>query len=125
LASVLRRLACSSSRVPGKFAVEGIKVEAVSVDGRERTEALVEKCKLSFKVTYGADTRAVSAVTGAVLNDDPVYLKAAGFLLKPEVQIVMVVHSAVWIWSATSNLWQSTAAHQQISGEVDEWRNRL
>ena len=105
--------------------MEGVKVDAVSVDDREKTEALVEKCKPSFKATYGADARAVSAVTGAVVNDDPVYLKVAGFLLKPEVRIVTAVYSAVWIWSATSNLWQSTGTHRHIGGEVDEWRNRL
>jgi peroxiredoxin len=70
--SVLQRPACSFSRAADKFAAEGIKVVAVSVDDREKTEALVEKYKLSFPVAYGADARAVSAVTGAFVNDDPV-----------------------------------------------------
>jgi hypothetical protein len=51
------------------------------VDDREKTEALVENYKLSFKIAYGADARAVSAVTSAVVNDDPVYLQATGFVL--------------------------------------------
>jgi peroxiredoxin len=63
---------------------EGIKVVVVSVDDREKTDALVEKYKLSFPVAYGADARAVSAVTVAFINDDPVYLQATGFVLNPE-----------------------------------------
>lgn len=123
--SVLQRLACRFSRAADKFAAEGIKVDAVSVDDREKTEALVEKYKLNFKVAYGADARAVSAVTGAVVNDDPAYLQATGFVLNPERRIVTAVYSADWVWSATSNLRQSTEEQRQISGEVDEWRNRL
>jgi peroxiredoxin len=48
-----------------KFAGEGIKVVSVSVDDREKSETLVEKYKLGFPVAYGANARAVSAVTGA------------------------------------------------------------
>jgi peroxiredoxin len=69
--SALRRLACSFSRAADKFAEEGIKVAAVSVDDREETEALVEKYELSFPGGYGADARVVSAITGAFVNDDP------------------------------------------------------
>jgi peroxiredoxin len=81
--SVLQRPACSFSRAADKFAAEGIKVDAVSVDDRKKTDALVEKYKLSSKVAYGADARAVSAVTGAVANEDAVYLQATGFVINP------------------------------------------
>ncbi|WP_074121068.1 hypothetical protein [Bradyrhizobium sp. AS23.2] len=93
------------------------------MDDREKTEALVEKYKLSFEVAYGADARAVSAVTGAIVNDDPVYLWTTAS--SSEGRIVTAVCSAVWVWSATSNLRQSTEEQRQISGEVDEWRNRF
>lgn len=81
------------SRTADKFAEEGIKVASVSVDDREKTEALVAKSKLGFPVGYGADARAVSAATGAFVNDDPVYLQATGFVLNPESRIVTAVYS--------------------------------
>ncbi|MDY0884093.1 redoxin domain-containing protein [Dongia soli] len=81
------------ARAADEFAGEGIKVASVSVDDREKSEALVEKHKLDFPVTYGADARAISAVTGAFVNDDPVCLQATGFVLDPEARIVTAVYS--------------------------------
>ena len=75
------------------FAGEGIKVVSVSVDDREKSEALVEKHKLGFPVAYGANARAVSAATGAFVNDDPVCLQATGFVLNPEGRIATAVYS--------------------------------
>src|SRR3546814_17656099 len=46
-----------------------------------------------FLVAYGADARAVSAATGAFVNDDPVCLQATGFVLSPEGRIVTAVYS--------------------------------
>ena len=63
------------------------------MDDREKSEALVEKHKLGFPVAYGADARAVSAATGAFVNDDPVCLQATGFVLNPEGRIVTAVYS--------------------------------
>lgn len=81
------------ARAADNFAEEGIKVVSVSVDGREKSEALVQKHKLGFPVAYGADARAVSAATGAFVNDDPVCLQATGFVLNPEGRIVTAVYS--------------------------------
>ncbi len=81
------------ARAADKFAGEDIKVTSVSVDDREKTEALIEKYKLGFPVAYGADARAVSAVTGAFVNDDPVDLQATGFVLNSEGRIVTAVYS--------------------------------
>ncbi|WGS19963.1 MULTISPECIES: redoxin domain-containing protein [unclassified Bradyrhizobium] len=81
------------ARAADKFAEEGIKVVSVSVDDREKSEALVEQHKLGFSVAYGADARAVSAVTGAFVNDNPVCLQATGFVLNPEGRIVTAVYS--------------------------------
>jgi peroxiredoxin len=61
------------ARAADIFAGQGIKVVSISVDDRERSEALVEKHKLGFPVAYGAKARAVSAATGAFVNDDPVF----------------------------------------------------
>jgi peroxiredoxin len=81
------------ARAADKFAGEGIKVVSVSVDDREKSEMLVEKHKLKFPVAYGANARAVSAVTGAFVNDDPVCLQATGFVLNPEGRVVTAVYS--------------------------------
>jgi hypothetical protein len=40
-----------------------------------------------------ADARAVSAVTGAVVNDKPVCLQATGFILDSDGRIVTAVYS--------------------------------
>jgi peroxiredoxin len=81
------------ARAADEFAEESIKVVSVSVDDREKSEALVGKHKLDFPVAYGADARAVSAATGAFVNDDPVCLQATGFVLSPEGRIVTTVYS--------------------------------
>ena len=81
------------ARAEDRFAGEGIKVVSVSVDDREKSEMLVEKHKLNFPVAYGANPRAVSAVTGAFVNDDPVCLQATGFVLNPEGRVVTAVYS--------------------------------
>jgi hypothetical protein len=46
-----------------------------------------------FPIGYGADAQAVSAVTGAFVNDDPAGLQATGFVLDPEGRIVTAVYS--------------------------------
>jgi peroxiredoxin len=81
------------SRAGDKFAQEDIKVVSISTDDRPTSEALVESHKLSFPVGYGADARAVSAATGAFINDDPAFLEATGFVLDPEGRILTAVYS--------------------------------
>jgi peroxiredoxin len=81
------------SRAADRFAAEGIKVVSVSADDREKTEALVAKYRLGFPVGYDADARAVSAATGAFVNDDPACLQATGFVLDPEGRIVTAVYA--------------------------------
>ncbi len=75
------------------LADNGIRVAALSVDDRETTAALVEKHKLTFPVGYGADARAVAALTGAFVNPDPVYLQSTGFVLDPAGNVVVSVYS--------------------------------
>jgi peroxiredoxin len=81
------------ARAADRFASEGIKVVSVSVDDREKAEALVEEYKLAFPVGYGADGPAVSAATGAFVNRQPAFLQATGFVLDPEGRIVTAVYS--------------------------------
>jgi peroxiredoxin len=80
-------------RAADEFAEEGIRAVSVSADDRERSGALVEKHQLGFPVGYGADAQAVSAVTGAFVNENPACLQATGFILNPEGRIVTAVYS--------------------------------
>jgi peroxiredoxin len=76
------------------LADNGIRVAALSVDDQETSAALVEKHKLTFPVGYGADARAVAALTGAFVNPGPVYLQSAGFVLDPAGNVVVSVYSS-------------------------------
>jgi peroxiredoxin len=72
----------------------GIRVAALSVDDKETAAALVEKHKLTFPVGYGADAKAIAALTGAFVNPDPVYLQSTGFVLDPKGNVVVSVYSS-------------------------------
>jgi peroxiredoxin len=72
----------------------GVKVVALSVDDEATTAALVDKHHLSFPVGYGADARAVAELTGAVVNEDPLYLQSTGFVLDPEGKVIVSVYSS-------------------------------
>ena len=76
------------------LADNGIRVAALSVDDQQTTAALAEKHKLTFPVGYGADARAVSGLTGAFVNPDPVYLQSTGFVLDPAGKVVVSVYSS-------------------------------
>ena len=47
-----------------------------------------------FPVGYGADARAVAALTGAFVNQDPVFLQSTGFVLDPAGNVVVSVYSS-------------------------------
>ena len=108
------------ARAADKFAGEDIKVTSVSVDDREKTEALIEKYKLGFPVAYGADARAVSAATSAFVNDDPVYLQATGFVLNPEGRIVTAVYSTGAIGRLLPDDVLGLVRHLKSSSKNDE-----
>ncbi|HEY3878616.1 MAG TPA: peroxiredoxin family protein [Trebonia sp.] len=81
-------------RASQALAGNGIRVVALSVDDREATVALVEKHKLTFPVGYGADARAIAALTGAFVNPDPAYLQSTDFVLDPAGNVVVSVYSS-------------------------------
>jgi peroxiredoxin len=72
----------------------GVRVVAVSVDDEETTTALIAKHGLTFPVGYGADAAAVSAATGAFVNDEPRYLQSTGFVLDPSGRVLVSVYSS-------------------------------
>jgi len=71
----------------------GIRVIALSVDDEQTTAELAAKHGLAFPVGYGADARAVAALTGAFVNPDPVFLQSTGFVLDPAGNVVVSVYS--------------------------------
>ena len=81
-------------RAGQELADNGIRVIALSVDDEQTTAGLVAKHRLTFPVGYGADARAVAALTGAFVNPDPVYLQSTGFVLDPAGKVVVSVYSS-------------------------------
>ena len=81
-------------RAKGDLAEVGAQVVALSVDDEATTAELVAKGGLEFGVGYGADARALAKVTGAMINDDPVFLQSTGFVLNPAGQVVVEIGRA-------------------------------
>lgn len=72
----------------------GIRVAALSVDDRDTTAALVDKHNLTFPVGHSADARALAELTGAFVNEDPLYLQSTGFVLDPDGRVIVSVYSS-------------------------------
>lgn len=81
------------ARAADEFTKEGVKVVSISSDDRETSEAFVKKHQINFPIGYGADARAVAAVTGAAVNEQPLCLQATGFIIEPDGRIVTAVYS--------------------------------
>jgi peroxiredoxin len=81
-------------RALDRLAEQDVKVAALSVDDETTTQELIAKHGLQFPVGHSADARALAVVTGAFVNDDPVYLQATGFVLSPDGQVVISVYSS-------------------------------
>jgi peroxiredoxin len=81
-------------RASATLAETGIRVVALSVDDKETAAEMAAKNKLTFPVGYGADAPAVSALTGAFVNPDPVHLQSTGFVLDPAGNVNVSVYSS-------------------------------
>ncbi|HJP77450.1 MAG TPA: peroxiredoxin family protein [Pseudonocardiaceae bacterium] len=81
-------------RAKDTLAALNVRVAALSVDDEATTAELVAKHKLTFPVGHSADARAVAELTGAFVNDDPVYLQSTGFVLAPDGNVVVSVYSS-------------------------------
>jgi peroxiredoxin len=76
------------------LAEAGIKVVALSVDDEPATAELIANHGLTFPVGHSADARAISELTGAFVNPDPVHLQSTGFVLSPAGAVVVSVYSS-------------------------------
>jgi peroxiredoxin len=81
-------------RASDALADAGIRVAALSVDDEATTAELAARHGLAFPVGYGADAPAVAALTGALVNPDPVFLQSTGFVLDPTGSVVVSAYSS-------------------------------
>lgn len=72
----------------------GAEVVALSVDSLEQAQQTVERHKLGFPVLYGLDAHEVAETIGAFINEDPRYLQATGFVLRPDGTVAVAVYSS-------------------------------
>jgi peroxiredoxin len=72
----------------------GIKVAALWVDDEETTAQFVAKHGITFPLGHSADARAIAGLTGAFVNEDPLYLQSTGFVLDPGGTVVVSVYSS-------------------------------
>ena len=72
----------------------GIRVAALWVDEEKATAEFTAKHGLTFPLGHSADARGVAARTGAFVNEDPLYLQSAGFVLDPQGKVIVSVYSS-------------------------------
>ena len=81
-------------RASESLAQAGIKVAALWVDDEETTAEFTARHGLTFPLGHSADARAVAGLTGAFVNDDPLYLQSTGFVLDPQGKVIVSVYSS-------------------------------
>jgi len=81
-------------RASDALADNGVRVVALSVDSETDTADLAARHGLTFPLGFGADAAAVSELTGAFVNPEPVYLQSTGFVLDPAGKVVVSVYSS-------------------------------
>ncbi len=67
---------------------------ALSVDSLEPAQQTVERHRLTFPVLYGLNAHKVAETIGATMNEDPPFLQATGFVLKPDGTVAVAVYSS-------------------------------
>lgn len=72
----------------------GAQIVALSADTEQNTAGLIDKHDLTFPVGYGADARHLAQLTGAFVNDDPLYVQSTGFVLDPDGRVIVSVYSS-------------------------------
>jgi len=72
----------------------GIRVAALWVDDEETTAEFTAKNGITFPLGHSADARAIAGLTGAFVNEDPLYLQSTGFVLGPQGTVIVSVYSS-------------------------------
>jgi peroxiredoxin len=81
-------------RAGESLARAGVRVAALWVDDETTTAEFTARHGLTFPLGHSADARAVAALTGAFVNDDPLHLQSTGFVLDPRGQVIVSVYSS-------------------------------
>jgi peroxiredoxin len=81
-------------RAGDSLAEAGVRVAALWVDDEETTAEFIAKIGITFPLGHSADARAVAGLTGAFVNDDPLYLQSTGFVLDPQGKVIVSVYSS-------------------------------
>jgi len=81
-------------RAGDSLAQAGIRVAALWVDDEKTTAEFTARHGLTFPLGHSADARAVAGLTGAFVNEDPLYLQSAGFVLDQRSKVVVSVYSS-------------------------------
>jgi peroxiredoxin len=81
-------------RAGESLAQAGIRVAALWVDDEKTTADFIAKHGLTFPLGHSADARAVAGLTGAFVNEDPLYLQSTGFVLDPQGKVIVSVYSS-------------------------------
>ena len=81
-------------RAGESLAEAGVRVAALWVDDEKTTAEFTARHGLTFPLGHSADARAVAGVTGAFVNEDPLYLQSTGFVLDPRGKVIVSVYSS-------------------------------
>ena len=81
-------------RAHDALAEGGIKVAALWVDDEETTAQFTARHDITFPLGHSADARALAELTGAFVNEDPLYVQSTGFVLDPQGAVVVSVYSS-------------------------------
>ena len=81
-------------RAGDSLARAGVRVAALWVDDEKTTAEFTAEHGLTFPLGHSADARAVTGLTGAFVNEDPLYLQSTGFVLDPEGKVIVSVYSS-------------------------------
>ena len=81
-------------RAGDSLAAAGFRVTALWVDDEQTTAQFTARHGLTFPLGHSADARAVARLTGAFVNDDPLYLQSTGLVLDPQGKVIVSVYSS-------------------------------
>ena len=81
-------------RAGDSLAQAGIQVAALWVDDEKTTAEFTAKHGLTIPLGHSADARAIARLTGAFVNEDPLYLQSTGFVLDPQGKVIVSVYSS-------------------------------
>ncbi len=71
-----------------------VVVSPAQAENEGTTAEFTAQHGITFPLGHSADVRVVAAVTGAFVNDDPLYLPSTGFVLDPQGQVVVSAYSS-------------------------------